>query len=154
MLDLFLIEIYKVLYLDLKNFELKFENKIISKNKKAIINFLGLCYTQYQKGFKSNIEIFEYIKGSHFFNIEYFNNKQLKEYHNFFSKRNQYDYKFYKKFIISENDYFNLNDLDKSLFINFKISYKNLQNLSNKNINLIEDRTIYLDKVIKFFKNF
>ena len=95
MVDIFIKILYENLFgFTYKHTKLYYKNKIISTNKNAIIIFLGLCFSEYKKGFKNSIEIYEYIKGSHYFNIDFFkSDKKFFEFYLKNPKKNEFNYK-------------------------------------------------------------
>lgn len=57
-----------------------------------ILMFFGLCHREYKK-LRSEIELYEYIKGSHYFNKEIFKTeKKLYAYYNKYPKKIEFEY--------------------------------------------------------------
>ena len=89
-------DIYKnVFNLDYNNSILKKDNIIISRNEESIIEFLGLCYRKYSKGFKSIKLFFDFIQESPYFNIEYITNKDILLLNEMYSSKRKFNYKAY-----------------------------------------------------------
>ncbi len=151
MLNNFIAILYKKLFnFTFDNNKLYYRNVIISNNIKTILTFLGLCYTQYKR-IKTNEDIIKFISGSHFFNIDYYNLKNI-------TIRRQFDYKSYIHKKIKDINY--INEEHKIYLILYKDNYYiNLHNYElikqfyNFDI-FIEDNSIKIDKVLEFFKKY
>jgi len=79
MIDNTISDIYSSVFgITYRNKKIMFDNKIISTNIEAIIEFLGLCYKEYLKGFSNVRQFYNFIKKSHYFNIDYIKDKNLK----------------------------------------------------------------------------
>jgi hypothetical protein len=159
--DSLISEIYKnVFYLNFSNNKLKYKSKTIASNLNAIINFLGLCYTSYKNGFETESDAYNYISGSHYFNIEYFKNKKLLRYYKNKAIKKSYDYKKYKRFILTKDDFIKIKEkyLIKEIndrYIISLVDYLN-HNLQDKysSIKFKEDTSIYAQSINSFFLKF
>ena len=148
--------IYKEVFnIDCIDFKLYFNKNIITTNKQYIIEFLGLCSKEYKRGFKINIDIYEYIKGSHYFNSEFF--KYDKDFYNYLSKhpkQNQFELDAYIKFKIKKEDL--SNNIERSNFKEESEFY--ITSLSNaKRMNILNvkhqlDNNKLITTLIKFFE--
>lgn len=102
-----------------------FDTSLKPDNKLAYIEFLGLCKNRYKKGFKSNIEMYEYIKESHYFNSSFF--KHETDFYNYLKcKPKQIEFSEYKFFYINVDikEFDKILTIDKQYFDNFKIQYQ------------------------------
>jgi hypothetical protein len=155
MVDKFLKDIYKgILFFDFdeRNKTLKYKNNILSTNIDAIIEFLGLCHRRYKNGFKDINSIYEYIKGSHFFNIDIINDKKFKEYYKNKPKKIQYNYKIY--YYVDD-----INIIQKEYVKYFRkmdgkycILKEDAVNIKNVNLKLFD--SYYFEKAKRFFNTY
>jgi len=160
-IDVLINEIYSsVFYASFTNKKLYYGKELLSNKLSAIIEFLGLCYSSYKNGFKNEQSSFEYIKGSHYFNISYIKNKRMIKYHKIKPKKHQFDYTRSKIIEIHKNDFDkikeqflikNLNNIYQIKFVDYK-SY-NLQ-IKYKDVFFKERKDIYLFSLKSFFKKF
>jgi hypothetical protein len=153
-------EIYlNVFNVDFSGNKLKFDNKIICNKLNLIIEFLGLCSKSYQNGFKTERAAFAFIKGSHYFNIDYFKNKRLIEYHKINPKINSFNYLRLKNISINKQDYDKI--IEKHLLTKTENSYLLLIDDFNKyefskkypTINFLKIQSVYTNSMLAFFKN-
>lgn len=131
-----------------------FDSKLDNIKNDVYIEFLGLCKRKYKNGFKNNIEIYEYIKGSHYFNKRFF--EFDKDFYNYLMKNpKQIEFDEYKFFYIVIKEFDKISNFDKQYFDNCKIQYQKaiLINFFQKypNVEYSIDKTHLKNRLHKFF---
>ena len=118
---------------------------IISQDMSQILPFLGLDYQKWLTGFKTDIEIFDYIKSSRYFNVEDFKLHNL----NAINRKRNSKRKMYNEFVtycenLIENKAYFLFDKDKTSywsyidekFQGFYVNLQTLQDLEKKRLDI------------------
>ena len=105
MIDNYISILYKKIFnADLKNNKLYLESVLISNSKYKILEFLGLCYREYKKGFKKQLDIYEYIKGSHYFNNDlFFDDANFRSHLNIYPKQRNFEWEKYDPVKLKNN---------------------------------------------------
>lgn len=160
MLEILIKELYKNLFnIDYVNDCLYYNNELLSNNQNAIIIFLGLCNNEY-KTLSETKPIFEYIKGSHYFNIKLFKNKKFIEYVTKYPPKKEFEYTYHKYKCISLDDYNVVNEkhIIKKYKNSFYISYYDINkyklNEKYPNIKLSDCFDIKVDAIRQFFSKY
>lgn len=150
----YLINLYLKFYFNLEynNEYIKYNDKNIYIEFDKILMFFGLCHREYLK-IRNEIDAYEYIKGSHYFNKEIFKeDKKLYLYYTKYNKKTEFDYRkiIYVKV---QNENSNLDFIKKHNNVYYSSLY-NLELNRNKiigNINF-NDRIYISDYFLNFIE--